>query len=253
MGGKQSKNTETIWNNIKTENMSASLPGLKNLSKDAQTLIASLNIPEITESQTSEFTVNHILNTLNNSLNMEDKAKLGHVLHEINTDTELVASNTSPFISSQMYENLVNSKTSSEVNIQAGGAFHSNKITDKSTSSTSSDSDLDSLDSSSSEFMKDSSSEKKNKKHHKKHDKKHDKKHETKHETKHSSRRVHSSSAKSEELENSSEESSQLSYVSSSAHTDGEFSSEKSVANENTMQSTSISVNTSDINMISDY
>ena len=247
MGGKQSRNTETIWNNIKTENMSASLPGLKNLSKDAQTLIASLNIPEITESQTSEFTVNHILNTLNNNLNMEDKAKLGSVLHEINTDTELYASNTSPFISSQMYENLVNSKTSSDMNVQAGGAFHSSKITDDSTSSTSSDSDLESLDSSS-ELMSDSSSDMKKKKHHKKHDKNHDKKHDKKHhEVKHNSRRIHDSSAES------SAESSQLSYVSSSAHTNGEFSSEKSVANENTMQSTSISVNTSDINMISDY
>ena len=46
-------NTDSRWNNIKTDKMSVNGPTLASLSSDAKKLIASLNIPTITESQTS--------------------------------------------------------------------------------------------------------------------------------------------------------------------------------------------------------
>ena len=148
-------------------------------------------------------------------------------------------SNTSPFITEEMYNNMINSETSELDNniTMKGGAFKSRK---DSTSSSSSTSSLEDLDSSSS-----SSDAHKKKKHHKKEKKHHTSKKHSKNHSKHS-KNV------------SSEESEHLSYVSSSAHTDGEYSekvanhSEYSVADENTMVSTSISVNTSDINMVSE-
>jgi hypothetical protein len=243
MGAKSSKekrqNTDTRWNNIKTDNMSATVPNLNNLSKDAKKLIASLNLPHITETATSEFTVNHIMDKINSNLNKEDKVKFNQILDSMTTpNASENFSNTSPFITEEMYNSLINSETSDLDNniTMKGGAFKSRKSSSSSTSSTSELEKLDSPSSSSSSELH------KKKKHHKK-------------EKHHKSRKVTSSesSAKSEVSGGN------LSYVSSSAHTEGSESnkaSEKSnvsVTNENTMVSTSISVNTSDINMVSDY
>ncbi len=55
MGINQSKDaeSETInWKNLDTNEMSSSVPNFNGLSHEAKYLIASLNIPEITESQT---------------------------------------------------------------------------------------------------------------------------------------------------------------------------------------------------------
>ena len=243
MGAKSSRentNTDKHWNNIKTDNMSATVPNLNNLSKDAKKLIASLNLPHITETATSEFTVNHIMDKINSNLNKEDKVKFNQILDQMTTpNASENFSNTSPFITEEMYNSLINSETSDLDNniTMKGGAFKSRKSS--SSSSTSSTSELEKLDSSSSSS---SSESHKKKKHHKK-------------EKHHKSRKVTSSesSARSEVSGGN------LSYVSSSAHTEGSESnkaSEKSnvsVTNENTMVSTSISVNTSDINMVSDY
>lgn len=248
MGGKPSRpegnqdnskymNTDSRWKNIKTDKMSVTGATLAGLSSDAKKLIASLNIPAITESHTSEFTVNHIIDQVNSNLNKSDQEKFHKILNEMSpayaSDN---MSNTSPFITEEMYNNMINSETSDLDNniTMKGGAFKSRK---DSTSSSSSTSSLEDLDSSSSSSESDSH---KKKKHHKK-----EKKH-------HTSKKV------------SSEESEHLSYVSSSAHTDGDLSesannnsnrnteSHNSITNENTMVSTSISVNTSDINMVSE-
>ncbi len=283
MGASNSKNdSETInWNNIKTENVSSAMPNLNGLSKEAKQLIASLNIPEITETQTSEFTVNHILDTINTNLNKEDKQKFSAILDQVSSQTNSEElSNTSPFISSEMYDYLVNSKTSEDKN-QAGGAKSrksgksgksskatkpaksgksgkskkggSHDLNDSDTSSTSSDSELeDILDSTEAEIIKEKSKDKKHK------DKKHMKE-----------------DSDSDEMSGG-----ELSYLSSSAHTDGDFSesnsessvsktshtsvesssdnetsvNKNSVTDENKeMLSTSVSVNTDDINMVSDY
>lgn len=230
MGSGSSKNTETInWNNIRTENMSSTMPAINSLSKDAKKLIASLNIPAI-ESETSEFSLNNILDTINKNLNANDRKIFNNEFNRIVQETSN-DNNTSPFITSEMYNYLVNSKTSSDMPVMQQGGNHKSS---SSSSDFSSDSSLEDLDSS-------SSSDKK------KHDKKHhDKKHDEK------------PSKKESESEPASDLSGgELSYVSSSAHTDGNSDSDevqKSVsADSNNMVSTSISVNTSDINAISDY
>lgn len=287
MGSSNSKSeTETInWNNIKTENISSTMPNFNGLSKEAKDLIASLNIPAITESETSEFTVNHILDKINNGLNKEDQSKFTQLLEKVSSQTASEGdelSNTSPFISSEMYEYLINSKTSEqEKKNQQGGAKKAKKAKkanktkskkggaldddDSDTSSTSSDSDLEDILDSTEEEVK----AEKAKKDKKDHDK---------------SKKPMKSESESESDAHSTEMSGgELSYLSSSAHTDREFSdSDQSKDSEESKQSTesvesssqtetsspanstvtdenknmlqtSESINTDDINMISDY
>jgi len=260
MGGSQSKqpkneNSDTInWSKIKTENISSTLPNFNGLSNEAQHLIASLNIPEITESPTSEFTVNYILDKISSNLNQNDQDKFNQILEQVSSQNALEneLSDTSPFISSEMYNYLVKSEhqkggaKNRKINNKKGGAKLDDDSDTSSTSSSSSDEDL--VDSTEAEVLK-----KKNMKKNK-HNKKAD-----------------------SELSGG-----ELSYLSSSAHTEGEFSdshsskqsssesattqishqsssdtqsSEKNstVTDNNGMQSTSISVNTEDINMVSDY
>ena len=296
MGSSSSKNTETInWNNIKTENMSSAIPNFNGLSTDAKKLIASLNIPAITESPTSEFTISHILDKITNNLDSEDQKKFTQILDQVSSQTqdeELSA--TSPFISSEMYNYLV--KNSEE---QKGGASKKSKSKskpkskpeskskskskskrggsklddDSETSSTSSDSEMEELlDSTEEDIMKEKSK----------------KKHESnKHESnKHESNKHAKEQSNKHKDESDSELSGgELSYLSSSAHTEGDYSDShinrnsssesattnsvestsqtessvkkhngrSSVTDENNMHSTSISVNTEDINMVSDY
>ena len=104
MGTKQSinskSNTEQMWNNIRTENMSATLPGINGLSKDAKKLIANLNLPAFTDAETSEFNVNKILGQINSNLNETDKKKFHQILDEmspVNYNDDML-SETSPFI-----------------------------------------------------------------------------------------------------------------------------------------------------------
>jgi hypothetical protein len=263
MGASNSKSeTETInWDKLKTENMSSTNANFNGLSNEAKDLIASLNIPEITQSETSEFTVSHILDKINTGLTKEDKSKFNQLLNKVSVQngTEDL-STTSPFISSEMYEYLLNSKSSEEnkqknkqTNKQTGGtkkggAWDDNDESD--TSSTSSDSSLeDILDSTEEEVMKQKQKKDKQKK-----------------------------QKKAQDSEMSGGE---LSYLSSSAHTGGDFSDsntnnksethsvessvesssenqtssyKNSITDENKdMATTSISVNTDDINMVSDY
>ena len=63
MGSSNSKpDSETTldWDRLKTNDFSSTMPNNFNgLSHNAKQLIASLNIPEIVESEASEFTINH--------------------------------------------------------------------------------------------------------------------------------------------------------------------------------------------------
>lgn len=263
MGQSHSKNnSETIdWKKIKTENISSTMPNFNGLSNDAKNLIASLNIPEITESQTSEFTVNHILDTISNNLNNDDQKKFNQLLEQVSSQTanENDLSATSPFISSEMYNYLIKNDE-----IQKGGGkkkkYHKKggaKLDDDSdTSTTSSDSSMEELLYSTEDEIR-RHKENKNK---------------NKNKNKHNKR-------KDSDTELSGGE---LSYLSSSAHTEGEYSNshtaretssesettnkshesssvaqssdkQSTVTDNNGMQSTSISVNTEDINMVSDY
>jgi hypothetical protein len=262
MGAGSSKdNSDTInWNNIKTENVSSTVPNFNGLSNDAKKLIASLNIPSITETETTEMDLNNILEKTNDGLNPDDKKRFNQLLEQVSSTGSDDLSNTSPFISSEMYDYLVNSKTSeTEQGKQTGGAKKSKgkkskkskggALSDDSsdTSSTSSDSSLEDLIDTTEEELLDARNKKNKDKKNKKDD-------------------------SDSELSGG-----ELSYLSSSAHTDGVFSDSSnanrrsrsssasesvqsssqtatSVTNENHgMLNTSVSVNTDDINMVSDY
>ena len=131
MGGGNSReenSSETInWNNIKTENISSTLPNFNGLSKDAKQLIASLNIPSITESEISESNLNNILEKINSKLDTKDKQKFNRLVNQSNNQSEELSA-TSPFISSEAYGQLVNSKTSeSELQMQQKGGAKKKK------------------------------------------------------------------------------------------------------------------------------
>ena len=189
------QDTESLnWDKINTESMSASIPYLQSVSKDAQKLVEQLNFKNNLELEESES--DNIWTWLN-----QDSKPVNNVASEDFSDT-------SPFISSDMYNYLVNESSSDKNHEQEGG-------NDNSTSTT-------------------SSSERKNKR------------------TKHNQTRLESSEQHFNGLS-----SDNLSYISSSAHTDHLESSVESdssvkttVSNENKDRLSS-SINTDDINLVS--
>jgi hypothetical protein len=250
MGLANSKNdSDTIgWNNVKTEDVTANKHFIS-LSDDAKQLIANLNIPEVSDNQTSETNINSILRDIDSGLSENDKNKFYNLLSNITGQPEEL-SNTSPFISSEMYEHLVNSKTSEDGIAQQGGAKknHDELNIDDSSSSTSSTSSYSSLE----DILNssDNSFDRKPKNNKQINNKKHKKQ------------------MKSRHVKRNQRSDSDLSYLSSSAHTGGEFSdspksvrseessvynNSNSVSDEQKLRTTSISVNTEDINMVSEY
>lgn len=238
MGSSKSKepkeNTDTKWNNMKTDDISSYIPHLNSLSKDAKKLISNLTIPTFTDTQSSEFNIDKFMNDINSKLGTNDKKVFNKIIDEMSSEV----SATSPFISSDVYQNMLNSATSTDMPVVQAGGKGKRQIKksrgkqmrggmdDSDTSST--DSDLDALSDSSDSDL-DSSSDRK------KRDRKKEKK-----------LRI---PVKVLSTENSQSAGSNLSYLSSSAHT----SSNNSIPDENGLQSTSISVNTEDINMVSEY
>ena len=254
MGQNNSRQSETInWNQIKTNDMSSTIPNLNGISREAQELISRLNLPEVSETN-SEFNTNNILN-INNLQNKNNKELI----------TENANDDSSPFISSEMYNYIVNkyNNKSSNGNMVGGGADE-NMGDDSSTSATSSSLSNSDLQSSSSETdVKPKKVEHKKKDHKKKEHKKVEKKEESEDESEEVSEvvseeeeekhagwkgkkgKASKGKAKAKSKYTGSE---YLSYVSSSAHTGGSLT--ESVANENNY--TISTVNTSDINMISE-
>ena len=243
-------NSETInWNNINTDNVSTTINRNHGLSNQARELV--LNIAD-TYSSEQNFDLDKFFHPINKNLNVSNKLKL-------NKDfSGNYFSETSPFISEDMYKNIFNeqeggakkkkSKTKStkkstkKTKSKKGGSLSD----DSSTTSTSSISSDSSFDSSSSSDSLSSSSMGKNKKENvsKKHDtKKHDTK---KHDTKKHDNKKHDN--KNKVVKNDA-------YTSSSAHTGGEFSDtlKSDKTNNSKYLSTSVSVNTSEINMVSEY
>lgn len=204
MGLTQSKNnTESInWDNLDTDAMSSTLPVFNKISKDAEHLISQLNVEnnvnidfEDTESESG-----NIFTWLKSIGDEDKKTKPEEVANEDNF------SDTSPFISSDMYKYLMDKNsedgTSSIANVQKGGV-----IKDDSTTSTTSSSN-----------RKDKKPKKNNK-----------------------------------FTESSVMSGGDLSYISSSAHTenassDDEVNTSISVGNNRILTS---SINTSDINLVS--
>lgn len=255
MGGSNSKQddklnlTDTLgWKNVETNKMSENNI-ISKLSPQAVQLIGLLNLSNLSDTE-SEARVKYVFEKANNTLSEEDRKQFKELFKQIAlSDTEEQNNNqvqaggnsrnveddlseTSPFISSEMYENMLGK------NKLTGGSKFIND--ESSTSSTSDDSELKSLMSDEDEFSLDDEDEK-----HKKKDKKHKKK------------------ATSE-----SQSAGSLDYLSSSAHTDGDFSNsdsgddnstvyrkkydstQNSVEDENSHLEASHSVNTSDINFV---
>lgn len=236
MGLIQSKDSETInWNNIKTNEMSSTLPNLNGISFEAEQLLSKLNLPEISETN-SEFDSNLIFNKFNQDSKNENKEDAV----------------SSPFISSEMYNYLVNKYNNT--NNMVGGA----KIDDDDddiTSSTSSSDDNEIKDNSEEEESEDLKKNKKQSKKEKQNKKKAVETDETEEikETEvtkastlnYEGKRKVNKSKKPKSYKGSE---TYLSYVSSSAHTGGSIS--ETIPNENNYSISS--VNTSDLNYISD-
>lgn len=231
MGNVINKDNDTIkWNNLKTDKISEGNDS--HFLTDDSKLLASrlvLNIPDVQASESENFEIEKIFNKYQVTLGSQKNG------------SEL--SDTSPFISSEMYKYLMNKNQIDEVKVggglkQKGGAVDE----DSSTSSTSSSEAMGS---------KGKHNDKENKKKNKKQNKE--------------------STEASVEIDTESVEpvSDGLSYVSSSAHTEDKASekssaksseesnkttsekSDESVSNNNNQVPPS-SINTSDINMITE-
>jgi hypothetical protein len=228
MGNSTSNNknhTETInWKSSNTDTISGVATN-KELSYDIQSLVSNLRINQ----HESELSEDVLQNVLNKYLKQNDN-QLAEQKSYFNGTEGL---SDSPFITSDIYNHL-QKKAFADNNInQAGGAKKKSSSKkkkqmkdllddDSSTSMTSSTEDLSSTDDLS------DSEEKKKKRKNKKHNKRTLK------------GRVQT-------------ETDNLSYLSSSAHTGGEFTeTNKSVSNENP-HTNQDSIHTSDINMVSEY
>jgi len=186
---------------------------INELSNDAKEIIKGLNIPtDISDSNVSEGTIKEIINKTD-QLSPRDKETVDKIIQSVQTENQTTTdlpntpndtkknndihtsdfSETSPFISPENYNAIINSNTSPSPPQQTGG----NLEDDSSTSSTSSISDDD--------------EEKHNKKEHKKHDKKHNKK----------NSKIESDTEESEDTDMTG---GSLSYLSTTAHTGGDFS-----------------------------
>lgn len=243
MGQNNSRQSETInWNQIKTNEMSSTIPNMDGISVEARELISRLNLPEISESNT-EFDISNVFsNEVINNNNIKKQV------------TEFDA--TSPFISSEMYNYLVNkynngtnnnNNINNNINMLGGGKIDE----DSETSATSSSLSSSDLESSPSET--DEKPVKKEKKHKKEHKEKITESVQMETENHEGWGKKKNNKSKNN-IKNKSKKTSYtgtedyLSYVSSSAHTGGSLT--ESVANENNY--TISTVNTSDINMISE-
>ena len=227
--------TETInWNNLKTENMSsAHIGGFTGLSNEAKQLISSFNVTDVMSSEASEYNLNSILGKINSNLSQDDQQKFEQILTKESGVSGEELSATSPFVSSDMYDYFVKKDQAGGANQKMHRAIEGD---DSSTSSTSDSDDEDLLTTPESDVKP-----KKQKQHNKQ------KQHKTR-------------SQQSTETEDDDN----LSYLSSSAHTGGEFSSEDEESESENVNrrrhkskhessSDDNSVNTSDINYVDDY
>jgi hypothetical protein len=282
---KQKENKiETIgWNDIDTDNISLTHKSL-GLSKDAKKL-AKLNISNISNMSDSEMSdINNIFNIFN-KLDTHNKNK---ILEKVSYSENL--SDTSPFISSEMYDYLVNSNTTdTDIIKQSGGSKKSkskSKTKSKSKSKTKSTknggalSDDSSDTSSTSDVFELNDITDDNKINHKENKNKENKNKNKEHKDKdkdkdsselsggeisylsssaHTNGTVSSSDSSAESSHASSAESSPASSAESShasppaSHESSHTSINTTVSNENLYKSASLSINTDNINMVSDY
>jgi len=134
MGASQSNNTNKTleWDNLNTDSYSCNLPNISNMNNETKELIDKLQLTntinyEETESENSNIfawlkdTENSELNQVSDLINMQSNNT-----KKLNVNNEEYDSATSPFISSEDYDNLINEKTSeSSVN---NGLLTKNKV-----------------------------------------------------------------------------------------------------------------------------
>jgi hypothetical protein len=229
--GKQE--TEAYWNNMETAKMSSTLPMTQHLSKDVKKLISNLNTG--TESE-SEFNLDKMLK--------QSKSKTQSKIinkHKI-SDSEL--SSTSPFISSERYDKIIKNK-------QVGGNNKNEEDEDEKESVSSKDSSEISSKSSSSKSSKSKSSKSSNGHHNNgngngkgkgKGKKQDNQKH---HKKEKESKQKHKKITEESEHDDDDDVADLENYISSSEHAYNNRTNNK--------YQTSSNLNTSDINMVSDY
>jgi hypothetical protein len=279
MGQKYSKSEETIgWNDVKTDNMSANKI-ISKLSPQAVELIGLLNGVSSLSDTHSEMRVKYFFDKANNNLSEEDRKSFKELFSHIAlSDTEEeqyggtseeYLSETSPFISSEAYESMLGQ------NKLIGGAKIDND--DSSTSSTSTNSELDAMVSSEDSLEEKDSLEdslegkkEKNSPEGKKDNKNNKEKKYIKEASPKTTKSHTESSTESPTKSNvittesnahsESQSAGSLDYISSSAHTDGDFSDDSSsvykkkydsIEDENShLEASQHSINTSDINFV---
>ena len=214
---------ETInWRNINTDDMTVSYTNKYNLTNDQQRLVETLDsfFPNIVDTETS---------TNGRAL----------VNNKYSTESEL------PFITHEMYKNLVDSKTSEMMPAPLrGGNAPTNELNDDSSSMTSS--------SSTSTYSSSSEKKKESKKEYKKYAKEYKKEHKQYAKASNKYAKETKKYAKESPKQNSeklSSEEKDADYYSSSAQSGGDNSS-NSLSDE-AGYNNRISINTSDINMVS--
>jgi len=144
MGNTITKDNDTInWNKLKTDNFSDSLNN-KYLSNDSKLLLSKLdiNLSNIPNNETDS------IDDIFSKYQSQSQSQL--ISNEFNTTTSLDNKNslelseTSPFISSEMYNYLVKKNQLSDNNNQKGGALNDDILNDDSSTSETSESDSDS-------------------------------------------------------------------------------------------------------------
>lgn len=147
MGGKHSKQKSNMyggseengtinWNNLNTEDFSSDIPYLAKMNKDVDNLVSNLKLPE-TNTSTQNHDVDSVFERIYNKVGDTSsvsnfntdtalsKTELTDSLDETSAVeyTENDYSNTSPFISPDMYKDMMEKSSSVENNIlQSGGA-----------------------------------------------------------------------------------------------------------------------------------
>ena len=206
--------TETInWKNLKTDQLS-DIPNLYGISAEANKLIQKINVPELSESSNSDLD-NVFLSKINNT----------NTISANNQPSEHF-SNTSPFISSEMYNYVMNKY---QENNMIGGAPGETLDSASETSSTSSSS-ISTSSKSSNKNPTNKSNKIVNK------------------QTSLKGKSNKTVPKKRKPLKKNSE--AYLDYISSSAHTGGSITDNSSVVNDNNI--TVSSVRTSQINLITE-
>jgi len=212
--------SETInWKNIKTEQVSSTIPNLNGISVEANKLVEKLNLPEISDSSSE---LNDIFLTKINKSNSVN-----------NNLSENNFSSTSPFISSEMYNYVMDKYKNQNM---VGGAHEKNSLEDDSETTSTSSSNSKLSDSDKSTPVK---KESKTNKQAKGNSNKQAKGKITKTNSKVDKRKI--SKKGTEDF---------MDYMSSSAHTGGSITDNSSIENENNLSISS--VRTSQLNLISE-